>query len=185
MMETWTAFQQVLFTIGLAAIWWLWLEYRKFTIDKTRQNLFMIRDKLFMQASRAEVPFDSEAYLLMRELLNGAIRYTERLTIIRVVRVKVALKEYDLENRFIKRFESAIKGLDEEQKQIFAHALRETDQVLIHHLSHSTLLLLLIVETATALRLTNSLMNSASSMLKDARKVMNNDIFIDSNMATA
>lgn len=184
-MEIWTAFQHLLFWIGVGLLWWVWIEYKKFTIDKTRQRLFVIRDELFMKAANAEVSFDSEAYKLTRNLLNGAIRYTERLTLSRVVRVNAILDHYEIQNRFSHSFAAAIKGLDDSQKKVFTTALKETDQVLIRHLVHSNFLILTVAELASVLHLTNQLMKRLASKIKSAKKVINNDIYIDLVSLTA
>jgi len=178
-METWLAFQNVLFWFIMALIWWVWVEYRKYSLDKTRQRLFVIRDQLFINACEEALPFDSEAYRLMRDLLNRGIRYTERLTIYRVAIVKTTMDRYGLENSFSTRFSAEMKGLDADQKRILTDALKDTDNVLIHHLVHSNLLLLVLAESINTLHLTNKKMLHWRIWLKNTKKAINNDILID------
>lgn len=55
-----------------------WQEY---WIAVGRESLFRLRDKLFLMAARGEIGFDSEVYRLMREQLNGMIRFAHGLNL--------------------------------------------------------------------------------------------------------
>jgi hypothetical protein len=60
----------------------LWPEQR---IDLFRQQMFEIRDELFDYAADRKISFDDPAYLRLRELMNGFIRYAHNLTPFRVL----------------------------------------------------------------------------------------------------
>src|SRR5882762_3750422 len=55
----------------------LWPEQR---IDLFRQQMFALRDELFDFAADENVSFEHPAYKLLRELMNGFIRYAHNLT---------------------------------------------------------------------------------------------------------
>jgi len=78
-----TAFESI---IELLALWVLvcvfWKDY---CLDAFRQNLFTLRDDLFLYAANGNISFDHPAYRLLRERLNGAIRYGHEFTLTRVV----------------------------------------------------------------------------------------------------
>jgi hypothetical protein len=53
-------------------------------LDAFRQDLFIVRDKLFDYAQEGKIGFDDPAYRLLRQLFNGMIRYAHQLTFFRV-----------------------------------------------------------------------------------------------------
>ena len=53
-------------------------------VDIFRQEMFQLRDELFDFAMQGEVGFDDPAYTLLRQLMNGFIRYAHNLTPFRV-----------------------------------------------------------------------------------------------------
>jgi hypothetical protein len=63
------------------AIVWIWVFcFRNYRIDEFRQNLFRLRDEMFDFAAEGNIRFDHEAYIQLRQLMNGAIRMAETLT---------------------------------------------------------------------------------------------------------
>lgn len=55
--------------------------YQTYRVDKLRQDLFAIRDKLFDEALDGKINFDDDAYKISRQLINGMIRFAHRLSI--------------------------------------------------------------------------------------------------------
>ncbi len=70
--------QSILFLIVLTFIIFKWWPEQR--IDILRQRLFALRDELFDFAMDGYVRFDDPAYQLLRDLLNGTIRYAHNLT---------------------------------------------------------------------------------------------------------
>jgi hypothetical protein len=72
------AIQSLLSLIVLViVVFGLWPAQR---MDLFRQQMFAIRDELFDFAAEGNVKFDEPAYLLLRQLMNGFIRYAHNLT---------------------------------------------------------------------------------------------------------
>jgi hypothetical protein len=70
--------QSLLTLIVLAlVIFGLWPEQR---VDLFRQQMFSLRDELFDFAADGNISFKDPAYILLRELMNGFIRYAHNLT---------------------------------------------------------------------------------------------------------
>ncbi len=70
--------QSLLTMIVLAfVIFWVWPEQR---VDLFRQQMFALRDELFDFAADGKIKFDDPAYVLLRQLMNGFIRYAHNLT---------------------------------------------------------------------------------------------------------
>jgi hypothetical protein len=63
-------------------IFGLWPSQRT---DLFRQQMFAIRDELFDFAADGNVSFDDPAYMLLRGLMNGFIRYAHNLTPFRIL----------------------------------------------------------------------------------------------------
>lgn len=66
---------------ALVALWGLlyfcWREYRW---DRLRDKLFALRHRLFICAAQGRIQFDAPAYRVERDLINGMIRFTHKLT---------------------------------------------------------------------------------------------------------
>jgi hypothetical protein len=60
----------------------LWPEQR---IDVFRQQMFTLRDELWDFAADGKVSFEEPAYTLLRQLMNGFIRYAHNLTPYRTI----------------------------------------------------------------------------------------------------
>jgi len=56
--------------------------YQQYRVDRFRHNIFIMRDELFDKAAEGFIPFDHEAYRLVRTLMNGYIRYAHRLSLL-------------------------------------------------------------------------------------------------------
>jgi len=63
-------------------IFWLWPQQR---IDLFRQQMFAIRDELWDFAAAENLSFDDPAHALLRQLMNGFIRYAHNLTPYRIL----------------------------------------------------------------------------------------------------
>ena len=72
--------------VGLFALWLLYfIGWREHRVDTFRQRLFGVRDGLFDFAAAGGISFDDSAYLTLRALANGMIRYAHRLNFSRVL----------------------------------------------------------------------------------------------------
>ena len=142
----------LLFWIIMGLLWWLWQEYRRYNIDRTRARLFSIRDELFIRAAHGEIPMDGDAHKVVREIINGSIRFCHLLTLTHLALLWRASNRGLLsDSEASNAINSALNGLDKQQKQIVASALREFNYVLINHLARGNLILFLITETLSIL----------------------------------
>jgi hypothetical protein len=78
------SFSLLVITAAVAGIaisaWVLFYEYPRSAIERTRNELFSLRDELFDLGQKGEIPFDSDAYTILRGLLNGMIRYAHDIS---------------------------------------------------------------------------------------------------------
>ncbi len=56
-----------------------------YRVDLFRQSMFALRDELFDYARSGKIQFNDPAYVLLRALMNGFIRYAHHLTVYRTL----------------------------------------------------------------------------------------------------
>jgi len=61
-------------------------------LDAFRQRIFALRDELFDYAADGNVSFDEPAYRLLRQSMNGMIRYAHQITFFRVIMTMVEVE---------------------------------------------------------------------------------------------
>jgi hypothetical protein len=91
-------------------------------LDAFRQEMFTVRDELFDYAASGKIEFDSSAYRLLRQMMNGYIRYGHQLTFFRInltmLRIKL-LDEVPVQDWSVK-WDKALKNIadDEVRKEL-------------------------------------------------------------------
>ena len=72
--------------VGLFSFAGLWVlffwHYREYRVDNFRQRLFAIRDELFDLGRAGVIAFDHPAYGVVRTLINGFIRFANRIGVL-------------------------------------------------------------------------------------------------------
>lgn len=79
-------------TVELAAaiaflVWFFYGPWNRFVIDLARQNLFELRDEVFLLAADGKLEFSSEAYCVLRDRLNKMIRFCHHLTLANLIAI--------------------------------------------------------------------------------------------------
>lgn len=134
----------VCIAIFLILVFRLWPAHR---CDSFRQNMFAIRDRAFDYAASGKIAFDHPSYRLLRQSMNGYIRYAHRLTFFRlcltVLHWKVLGQTPEL--KWVRGWEGSLKTLppDVQQDLLVFHgaAMR---LVIKHVVTGSPVLLLLL-----------------------------------------
>lgn len=150
-------------TILLTGIWWLYFfGYRQYRLDKTRQSLFEIRDRLFEEWTEKQLPFDSRAYVIMRTTMNGMIQFAHRLSMIRVIAAIVADQQFR-NGAGAKRYESQLKtalsSLPREAREVVDGARMEMHFVMVEHIVKSSILVRVLMLTIAVFQITNVIMS--------------------------
>ncbi|MBI5903019.1 MAG: hypothetical protein HZB84_06015 [Deltaproteobacteria bacterium] len=82
-------------SLGLAFVvlwvYYFWF-YRQYRVDKTRQDLFFLRNELFDYAAEGNISFDHPAYSLLRNTMNSIIRFTHRIDLVTLFCIYVSTK---------------------------------------------------------------------------------------------
>lgn len=116
--------------------------YRDYRVDAFRQQMFSLRDEMFDWADRSSLPFDHPAYGMLRNAMNGFIRFGHRLTIFQVFLMYILVRNGDAKthinaqvSEFSERWNSETTKLDADKK---AQLLRYRDRmhfIVIRHLA--------------------------------------------------
>lgn len=132
------ALLSILFLLGLN---WLYKDYQ---VDKYRQRLFNIRDQFFSSAMKGEISFDSEAYGLIRLLLNSHIRFAHRLSLGRLLLINKFIKpEFDVlkQELFGAKIAKARAKLEDEQKDYVDQVLQQLHVLVLVHIVERSVIL--------------------------------------------
>lgn len=135
-----------LFSIFLLVILIFWL-YRDYRVDTYRQKMFKLRDCLFDEARKGNVPFESDAYRMLRSTMNGSIRFAHKLSLIQFLVFLVLMKSDSkhIGKSFSKRLESKIELLDNEQAKLIRYYHANMNFLLVEHILFSSPLILTTV----------------------------------------
>lgn len=123
--------------LTLVGLWYLvFWRYRTYRVDFFRQEMFDLRDDLFDAANSGLIDFEHPAYGMLRDTINGFIRFGHRFTLGQFVFMMVLIKEKDLEevSDFDEEWELAIEGLQPEVKTQLAQFRIRMDRIAIKQL---------------------------------------------------
>lgn len=133
----------VIIGVIFAVLWIMFFTiHRNYHIALTRQRLFVIRAGVFNAALEGKIRFDDPAYELVRQALNGMIRFTHNLSFLRWFAI-VILNRYvhrNLLDHFNNQFNQALDKLTNDQKQLLLRALADAHWQIVRHLMSVSLL---------------------------------------------
>lgn len=149
----------------------LWPSYR---LDVFRQQMFAVRDDLFAYAASGKISFDDPAYRLLRQAMNGFLRYGHNLTLYRVLATLIL---WNIEGRPKTKWSEAwtlsLKGIKDSQvrddlQQFHVRAL----DLVAHRLIHGSPILLAGLGLCTIAMLARSQWQDAKQIVTGATEKM-------------
>jgi len=128
-------------SVGIIYLYfWLFQQYR---IDVFRQRIFGIRDEVFDYAASGKIAFDHPAYITLRNLMNGYIRFSHKISLLHVGIVLVLTKLFN-RNCKLQSFEeiwtAAIQDLDDKAKHELSQFRMRAEMNLFYYLFLSSML---------------------------------------------
>jgi len=133
--------------------------FRHYRVDLLRQRLFEIRDHLFICAARGELSFESPAYKMTRQTLNGMIRFAHTFSLTRIAIDRLLNQIYPLDvNMYDHMFADTLRQLDSTQKQIINDRHVEAHEALRAHLIATSITAMLLVNARYAVPLLGKLL---------------------------
>ena len=134
--------------VSFAGLWILthWI-FQEFFVDNFRQSIFAIRDRLFDDARDGLVAFDHPAYGLLRQTMNGYIRFAHKFSLGYVVALSLLSPGLgQLKPSFAQRYEAATADLSPETRaRLNRYRARMEKELVEQVLFGSPLLLVTIV----------------------------------------
>lgn len=80
------AFEMLIACVGAAACWFLWFFFIKdYRLSSFRESLFSLRDELVRCVEDGHLTFDDPAYVELRSLINGMLRFAHRVTFLSLI----------------------------------------------------------------------------------------------------
>ena len=118
--------------LGVFALWFLYFKcWREYRDDAFRQRLFTLRDDLFDYAQSGKIAFDNPSYMTLRNVMNGLIRFTHRLTFTRFI--VLTLTNRSGENPMT-RWAKEVEGLPSDVRAELEKKYREFAKAMAIHL---------------------------------------------------
>ncbi len=115
--------------------------FRQLRIDTFRQSIFAIRDELFLYAAQGNIAFDHPAYRSLRNMLNGYIRFSHRISLVRMIAHSISMRSYGQPiPEFNEIWKDAIEDLSKEKREKLEGFLMEASAQLFYFLFLSTIL---------------------------------------------
>lgn len=150
------------------------------TLVSFRQKMFELRDELFDYAAAGKIGFNDPAYRLLRQSMNGFIRYAHRLTFFSlcITLLKIWTGGEKLSFDWQHKWQRALENVKDDvvRKKMEELHLRETQLVAFHVVGRSPALInflaLLIVAILIQRGLRNLKQLVAETSLKAVRKVV-------------
>lgn len=132
------------FLVTLSVFFILLHYYKKYCVDAYRQEIFKIRDELFNFAAEGGIDFSHPAYAMVRTYLNGTIRFTEHLSLVRMITANVVLKRHA--SHFEADIANRLKGLTEAQREAISVALDKAAAYTVLYLVRKNVAVVLLFE---------------------------------------
>lgn len=117
--------------------------YNQYRVDLLRNNLFEVRDRLFNEAARGSISFDSNAYMAVRMTINGMIRYGHRASLLRFITAAHILTpdNRDWANR---QFMTKMQSSSSSDQEIACKYLMQANIAVMTHLVSSPFIVFMI-----------------------------------------
>ena len=110
---------------GLGLLLWIMMvESPKFQLEKTREELYSLRQQLFYIGQKHQI-FDLRAYTMNRYMINGMIRYIDKFGFIQFVAI-ITIEDVINEQKNVKAYKEA---LDHSYKDLSHDIAKEIDDI--------------------------------------------------------
>lgn len=123
-----------LFSISVLLI--IVLLVKEYLIDSFRQKIFAVRAELFDEGLKGNIDFNSDAYKMARQTMNGIIRFAHKMSLINLIVTIYLNNKADAQasKKFTTSLSKAMDKLDQEQQHIIENALKKTNKEVVSFL---------------------------------------------------
>jgi len=141
--------------ISLVFLLGLMVLYNQYRVDRLRDQLFALRDKLFDEARSGRVRFDSEGYRVARAVCNGMVRFAHEISIADFLAWRLLTPSWLAENSQ-KAFEQAFSAMSADEREVCRTYLSKMHRCVLEHLASSPFLVLTLVVPVMMVLLTRA-----------------------------
>lgn len=146
-------------------VWLVFFAYQTYRVDKLRQDLFAIRDALFDEALTEKISFDSEVYVVARQVTNGMIRFGHRLNalsmlILGVLQVRESMRVPRM------HIDEILARASDSEKEIFVKFMNAVNLRVAKHVLSSPIFIVTALVPLAMLILTRLGIDVAAGFLK-------------------
>ena len=138
----------------------IFVAWRNYRLELTRQEIFKLRDDLFLYARDGDMSFDDDAYMIMRTILNGTIRFGHKISFIRLVApivVERCYTEGEVSKNFDAVFNNALEQVTPEARRKILKTRNALHRVILEHMIFSSVVPTLLYVIAWALRIADKI----------------------------
>lgn len=131
-----------LISIALLMVLLFWL-YPQFRTDLFRHKMFKLRDNLFDEALNGNIGFDDPAYNMLRNAMNGFIRFGHQLNIWQMLLFTVITSgNKKINHPFTREFDKNTKQCTDKQREIYLSYYVKMNLYILEHLIFSSVILM-------------------------------------------
>jgi hypothetical protein len=128
--------------VGATGFVGLWLAYHAWTVairTLYRQQLFRLRDELFLEAARGSISFDDTAYGMLRTIMQGLLWAAEDINLVQIVATSMSAKLLRGQTApLAARFAMCVDRITDEKKAaVYRHYYRLTVLLVAMHFVRS------------------------------------------------
>lgn len=140
------AFESVISLLLLLGLISLYNQYR---VDRFRNDVFALRDRLFDRAAAGEMSFEGQGYRTARAVCNGMVRFGHQISVLHWVVRHLVLTEDHLK---VARadFERRSSAMSAKEREQLDEILTEAHALVIKHLITSPLMIVTVIVPLTA-----------------------------------
>jgi hypothetical protein len=140
--------------IGLLAavlvLVWFYTLWQRFVVDQTRQRLFELRDQWFDACADAGV-LQTHGARFVREVLNGEIRFTHRMTLPSALLYLLVGRNMDVERTIAAAMASAMEALDPSLRSTAQSVLQSASWHITSAVVRRSLIAIMLIPVAVLL----------------------------------
>ncbi len=137
-------------------------------VEFFRQEVFELRDRLFIDAANGLVGFDHPAYVALRTTMNGYILMAHRMTYVHLLLLLLLVRRRDIEKcgPFDRRFQDAVANVpDQARARLLEYRLR-MDVLMLKHVVRSSLVLSALIVPVRAARVSQRVREAISTPVR-------------------
>lgn len=157
--------------ISLSLLLVLLYLYGQYRVDKFREEIFSLREELFLKARAGDLSFESHGYLYARAVLNGLVRYAHELSIVDFVVFGLVVPKELVEARREKA-RALASAMSEADRRICGEFLAAAHRRVVLHMASAPIVLVTIVLPITFFVLSKVGVDWAGFAIKRLKKPM-------------